>query len=180
MTNSQKRYREDIQPILRDKLGIKNPMAIPMVSKIVVNIGIQDALSDKKNVERAQEILSQITGQKPKIARAKKSIATFKLREGDEIGVVTTLRGKRMYDFLTKLISIVLPRLRDFHGVRPNSFDGRGNYSLGFDEHAVFPEIDSGKTDKMQGVEVTIVTTAKDDKEGRALLEAFGMPFQKA
>lgn len=142
-------------------------------------MGVKDALSDKKNIEKAIEVLGQITGQKPKITKAKKAISTFKLREGDEIGLMVTLRGKRMYDFFQKLVGVVLPRLRDFHGVPTKSFDGRGNYSLGFAESLVFPEIDPGKIDKIQGLEITIVTTAKDDKEGFALLKSLGMPFSK-
>lgn len=179
MSNLQKRYQSDIQARLQAKLAIKNTMAVPKLAKIVVNIGVKDAISDKKNMERAIIALTQITGQKPKVAKAKKSIATFKLREGDAIGAVVTLRGKRMYDFFEKLISIVLPRVRDFHGVSKKQFDGLGNYTLGFSEHTVFPEIDIGKVDKIIGLEATIVTTAKNNEEGIALLEALGMPFQK-
>lgn len=164
---------------LQQKLGIKNTMAVPSLSKIVVNMGVKDAVSDKKNMERAAAVLTQITGQKPKITRAKKSIATFKLREGEEIGVVVTLRGKRMYDFLTKVISIVLPRLRDFRGVSRKQFDKQGNYTLGLIEHTVFPEIDLGKVERVMGLEIVIVTSAKDEKEGTMLLEMLGMPFQK-
>ena len=130
-------------------------------------------------MEKAAETLALISGQKPKVMKAKKSISTFKLREGDQIGLVATLRGERMYDFYDKLVSIVFPRLRDFHGVKRNSFDGHGNYTLGFAESSVFPEIDPGKMDKVQGLELSIVTTAKNDKEGEALLEALGMPFIK-
>lgn len=180
MSNLQKRYQSDIQARLQAKLAIKNTMAVPKLAKIVVNIGVKDAISDKKNMERAIIALTQITGQKPKVAKAKKSIATFKLREGDAIGAVVTLRGKRMYDFFEKLISIVLPRVRDFHGVSKKQFDGLGNYTLGFSEHTVFPEIDIGKVDKIIGLEATIVTTAKNNEEGIALLEALGMPFAKA
>lgn len=179
MSNTQKELQKNITAQVQQKLGIKNIMAAPRLSKIVVNMGVKDAVLDKKNIERAVAIISQITGQKPKIARAKKSIATFKLREGDQIGVVVTLRGKRMSDFLTKLINIVLPRLRDFRGVSKKQFDGRGNYTLGFSEHMVFPEIDPGKVEKAFGLEIVIVTTAKDNKEGLALLEMFGMPFMK-
>lgn len=179
MTNLQKKYKEEILPKLQENLGIKNPMAIPELSKIAVNMGIKDALSDKKNIERAEEVLSQITGQKPSPRKAKKSIATFKLREGDKIGMMVTLRGKRMYDFFEKLVNVVLPRLKDFHGVKKTSFDGHGNYTLGFSEFSVFPEIDLGKIDKIQGLEVSIVTSAHSDKETYALLEALGMPFSK-
>ena len=162
------------------KLNIKNHMAIPKIKKIVVNMGVRDALSDKKNIEIAKDAISQITGQKPKVTKAKQSIATFKLREGDAIGLMVTLRGKRMFDFYDKLISIVLPRIRDFHGVSRKSFDSRGNYTLGFPEYTVFPEIDPGKIERLQGLEVTIVTTAKNKEESTALLEAMHMPFQKS
>ncbi len=158
---------------------IKNIMAVPKLVKIVVNMSVKDAIADKKNMERAQAIFTQITGQKPKVTKAKQSIATFKLREGEPIGVVATLRGKRMHDFFVKLTRIVLPRLRDFRGVGRSQFDSRGNYTLGFSEHTVFPEIDPGKVEKVFGLEVVIVTTAKDTKAGLALLEALGMPFKK-
>lgn len=170
---------KDVAIDLGKKLNIKNPMAVPRLAKIVVNIGVKDAISDKKNIEKAEAVLSQITGQKAKVAKAKKAIASFKLREGDEIGAMVTLRGKRMHHFFEKLVSIVLPRLRDFHGVKRESFDGYGNYTLGLAEYTVFPEVDPTKIDKMQGVEVTIVTTAKNNKEGMALLEVLGMPFRK-
>lgn len=165
---------------LQKELGIKNPMAVPMLSKIVVNMGVKDALTDKKNMEKASEILSRICGQKPKVTAAKKAISGFKLREGDQIGLVVTLRGKKMHDFFTKLVGIVMPRFRDFHGVRRESFDGQGNYNLGIVESTVFPEIDPGKADKIQGLEISIVTTAKNDKSGFALLKTLGMPFMKS
>ena len=165
---------------LQEKLGIKNLYAVPKLSKIVINMGVKDALTDKKNIEKAAAVLGKIAGQKPKVAKAKKSIATFKLRQGDEIGLVTTLRGKRMYDFFEKLTSIVLPRLRDFHGVSQKSFDGAGNYTLGFSESAVFPEIDPSTVDRIQGLEITIVTSAHDNSEGYELLKVLGMPFQKS
>lgn len=164
---------------LQKDLGTKNFFAVPRIKKIVINIGIKDALADKKNVDNAIETLTIISGQKPKVTKAKKSIATFKLREGDKIGVMVTLRGKRMYDFYEKLVGIVLPRIRDFRGVPTKSFDGRGNYSLGFSESIVFPEIDPSKMDKISGVEITIVTSATNNEEGMALLKALGMPFQK-
>lgn len=170
---------KDVTVDLGKKLNIKNPMAVPRIAKIVVNAGVKDALSDKKNLEKAGVLLAQITGQKSAVTKAKQAIAGFKLRKGDEIGLMVTLRGKRMYHFFEKLVSIVLPRLRDFHGVRRESFDGYGNYTLGLEEYAVFPEVDPSKIDKMQGVEVTIVTTAKNNQEGIALLEALGMPFSK-
>lgn len=172
-------FQKKIAKELQEKLGIVNVMAVPKLTKIVVNMGVKDAIADKKNIERAAAIFTQITGQKPKIAKAKQSIASFKLREGEPIGVVATLRGKRMYDFFVKVTRIVLPRLRDFRGVGVKQFDSRGNYTLGFAEHMVFPEIDPGKVEKTFGLEVVIVTTAKDDKSGFALLEALGMPFTK-
>lgn len=179
MSNLENTFKKEIAKKLQTDLGIKNPMSVPKLLKIVLNMGVKDALADKKNMEKAGEILAQIAGQKPKVMKAKKSISTFKLREGDQIGLVVTLRGQRMYDFYEKLVSIVFPRLRDFHGVKRESFDGRGNYTLGFAESTVFPEIDPGKVDKIQGLEITIVTTAKNNKEGLALLEALGMPFKK-
>lgn len=179
MENLGLRYNTKIKSELEKELGIKNIYAVPRLSKIVVNMGIKDALADKKNIDNAMDILAQITGQKPKVNKAKKSISTFKLREGDKIGAMVTLRGKRMYDFYEKLVGIVLPRIRDFRGVSTKSFDGRGNYSLGFSESIMFPEIDPSKVVKVQGIEVTIVTTAKDNKEAEALLRALGMPFKK-
>ncbi len=173
------KYQSEIMPLLEKELGIKNKMAVPKLKKIVVNIGIKDALSDKKNVEVAQQALETITGQKAKVTKAKKSIATFKLREGDKIGVMVTLRGKRMYDFYEKLVRIVLPRLRDFRGVSVKSFDGRGNYSLGFSETIVFPEIDPSRIERVQGLEISIVTSATNNEEGEKLLRALGMPFKK-
>ena len=176
-------FEEDLKkeklPKLKESLGIKNIHDIPVLSKIVINMGVRDVLSDKKNLEKGSAILNKITGQKPKIMKAKKAISTFKLRQGDEIALMVTLRGKRMYDFFEKLSKIVLPRIRDFRGVSRNSFDGRGNYTLGFAESTVFPEIDPATVDHVQGLEVSIVTTAKDNKEGLALLEIMGMPFVK-
>jgi len=179
MDNLQGRFKKQIAKDLQKELGLKNAMAVPAISKIVVNMGVKDAISDKKNLEKASVIMAQVTGQKPKWTRAKKSISSFKLREGEKIGLVVTLRGKKMYDFFERLISVVLPRFRDFHGIGKVSFDGNGNYTLGFTESTVFPEIDPGKIDKIQGFEVSIVTTAIDDKGGFALLKAMGMPFQK-
>jgi len=179
MDTFRMRFKKQIAGELQKELGIKNVMAVPSLSKIVVNMGVKDAVADKKNLEKASVILAQITGQKPKWASAKKSISAFKLREGDKIGLVVTLRGQKMYDFFERLVSVVMPRFRDFHGVKKTSFDGKGNYSLGFTETTVFPEIDPGKIDKIQGFEVTIVTTATNDKIGYALLKALGMPFVK-
>jgi large subunit ribosomal protein L5 len=179
MNKLQEEFKKEIAKKLQAELGIKNFHATPMLSKIVLNMGVKDALADKKNIEKSSEILGQIAGQKPKIMKAKKSIAAFKLREGDQIGLMVTLRGKMMYDFYQKLVTIVFPRIRDFHGVSNKSFDGHGNYTLGFSENTVFPEIDPSKIDRIQGLEVSIVTTAKDNKEGLALLKALGMPFRK-
>lgn len=179
MMNLQERFRAEIQKQLQKKLEKKNPIAVPVIAKIVVNMGVKGALADKKNMTNALAILTQITSQKPRVAKAKKAIASFKLRQGDAIGAVVTLRGKRMYDFFEKLITIVFPRIRDFRGVSKHAFDGRGNYTLGFPEHIVFPEIDPGKVDTIFGLEVCIVTTAKNDAEGVALFEALGVPFEK-
>ncbi len=179
MNTLQEQYKKEIAKKLETELGIKNVHAVPALSKIVLNMGVKDAVADKKNMEKAAETLSLITGQKPKVTKAKKSISAFKLREGEEIGLVVTLRGKRMYDFYQKLVTIVFPRLRDFHGVKTNSFDGRGNYTFGFAESSVFPEIDPSKMDKAQGVAISIATTAKTDEQGLALLKALGMPFVK-
>ncbi len=158
----------------------KNVFALPKLSKIVINIGVKNANADKKNLEQATQALTLLSGQKPKVTKAKKAISSFKLRQGDAIGLMVTLRSKRMYSFLYKLVGVVLPRLRDFHGIKRGSFDGHGNYTLGFLEYTVFPEIDPGKFDRIQGLEVVIVTTAKTDKEALGFLESMGMPFQKA
>ncbi|OGH19003.1 MAG: 50S ribosomal protein L5 [Candidatus Levybacteria bacterium RIFCSPHIGHO2_12_FULL_38_12] len=180
MSNLAKKYKEEIVKSLQKELGTKNVMAVPALSRIVVSMGLKDALTDRKNLERGSLVLTHITGQKAKITKAKKSIATFKLRIGDEVGAMVTLHGKRMYDFFEKLVFVTLPRVRDFRGVERGSFDGKGNYTLGFSESIVFPEIDPGKIDKVQGVQTTIVTTAKDNAGGLALLEKLGMPFKKS
>ena len=164
---------------LQEKLKIKNPMAVPHLSKIVVNVGVKDAVIDKKNIERMEKALAIITGQKAKITKAKKAIATFKLRQGDPIGLVVTLRGKRMHAFFDKVVKIVLPRIRDFRGVKRNSFDGHGNYTLGLHEYSVFPEIDPASVDRLQGLEIIFVTTAGDNQKGITLFETLGMPFAK-
>lgn len=177
------KFKKDTVKDLQRALSVKNSMEVPKLEKIIVNMGVKDALSDSKNIDKAGLILSAIAGQKPKITTARKAIAGFKLRKGDKIGLMITLRGKRMYDFFEKLVIIVLPRLRDFRGVEKGKFDGRGNYSLGFSEVTVFPEIDSGKVDASlgrQGFEITIITSAKDNKEGFELLKALGMPFMKS
>ncbi len=179
MADFKKTFETEIIKKLQEELSIKNPMAVPRVVKIVVNTSMKDFLTDKKNIEKSREDLATITGQKPKTARARISVATFKLREGDEIGMSVTMRGKRMYEFLEKLVKIVFPRVRDFNGVSNDSFDGRGNMSVGFTENTVFSEIDPGKVDKVRSLQVTIVTSAKDDKQAKALLVALGMPFKK-
>ncbi len=179
MDTLEKRYKEKIAKELQTKLGVTNVMAIPAMKKIVVNMGVKDAVLDKKHVTKAVDVMTQITGQKPKVVKSKKSIATFKLREGDPIGVVVTLHGKRMYEFLEKIIDIVLPRIKDFRGVSRTSFDGHGNYALGFPEYAVFPEIDLSTVDRIQGLEVIVVTNAGTDEKGFALMEALGIPFMK-
>lgn len=173
------KFTKEISIKLKEELGIKNVNSVPSLSRIVINMGIKDVLADSKRLEKETVVLEKIAGQKPKVTKAKKSIATFKLREGDKIGLMVTLRGKRMYDFFEKLTSIVLPRLRDFHGVKTTSFDGRGNYTLGFAESSVFPEVDQATLDRIQGLEVVIVTTAGNNEKGFALLKALGMPFQK-
>ncbi|MEK7060978.1 MAG: 50S ribosomal protein L5 [Patescibacteria group bacterium] len=179
MSTFEENFKKEKLQKLKENLGLKNIYATPSISKIVINMGVRDALLDKKNMEKGSVTLSRIAGQKAKVMKAKKAISTFKLRQGDEIALVATLRRKRMYDFFEKLTKIVLPRIRDFRGVSRNSFDGKGNYTLGFPESTVFPEIDPATVDHVQGLELTIVTTAKNDKEGLALLEILGMPFQK-
>lgn len=177
--NLLEKFKKEISVKLKEELGIKNSHSIPMLSRIVINMSVKDVLTDSKRLDKESAVLERIAGQKPKVTKAKKSIATFKLREGDKIGLMVTLRGKRMYDFFEKLTSIVLPRLRDFHGVKTTSFDGKGNYTLGFSENSVFPEVDQSTIDKAQGLEVVIVTTAGDNNKGLALLRALGMPFMK-
>lgn len=179
MSDLKKTYQDQIAKKLQEELHIKNVMAVPSLKKIVVNIGVKNANADKKNMEIAANAMAQITGQKAKVTSAKKSIASFKLREGEKIGLMVTLRGRRMYDFFEKLVTIVLPRIKDFHGVKKTSFDSRGNYTLGLYEYSVFPEIDLGKAERIQGLEVSIVTTAKDSKGAFTLLKEMGMPFQK-
>lgn len=179
MNALKQRYTETIRGELKTKLSAKNVMQVPALKKIVINMGVRDAVMDKKNIERASESLAIITGQKPRVAKAKKSIAGFKVREGDAIGLIVTLRGDRMYSFFDKLVSIVFPRLRDFHGIKRTSFDPQGNYTLGMAESAVFPEIDPAQFERIQGLEISFVTTATDREGGFALLSAMGMPFEK-
>jgi large subunit ribosomal protein L5 len=175
----KERYQNEIVPSLMDNLHLENIMEAPRVKKIVVNIGVGEALDNAKALDAAVEDLTRIVGQKPVITQARKSIANFKLREGRSIGVKVTLRGERMWSFLDRMMNVALPRVRDFRGISPNSFDGRGNYTLGFREQLVFPEIDYDKIDKIRGLEVSIVTTARTDEEGRELLDLLGMPFRK-
>ena len=173
------RYDSEVKKALHDKFGYSSVMEIPGLEKIVINIGVGDATQDSKRLEEAVAELAQITGQKPVVTRAKKSVASFKLREGQAIGCKVTLRGIRMWDFFDKLVSIALPRVRDFRGVSKNAFDGRGNYTLGVKEQLIFPEIDYDKVGKVRGMDVVIVTTAKTDKEAYSLLELLGMPFAR-
>ncbi len=175
----KEQYNKEILPALKKSLGIKNDMAVPTLKLIKVNIGMGEALTNSKAIEVMSEALETITGQKPVVTRARKAISNFKIRQGDEIGLAVTLRGDRMWSFYDKLVSIVLPRIRDFRGVSNKSFDGRGNYSLGLREHTVFPEINPNKVDRIRGLGLTIVTTANDDKGGLELLTLLGMPFQK-
>ncbi|HEY7034272.1 MAG TPA: 50S ribosomal protein L5 [Thermomicrobiales bacterium] len=179
MARLQDRYRSDVVEQLMTEFGYKNVMQVPKIEKIVLNIGLGEAIQNAKAIDAAVGDLSTITGQKPVVTRAKKSIAAFKLRAGMPIGAMVTLRGPRMYEFLDRLVSTALPRIRDFRGVSPNAFDGRGNYTLGLREQIVFPEIDYDKIDKTRGLELSIVTTAKTDQEGRRLLALLGMPFAK-
>jgi large subunit ribosomal protein L5 len=172
-------YRKEIVPALMEDFGYRNVMEVPRLQKIVVNVGLGEALQDVKALDAAARDIATITGQKPIVTRAKKSIAGFKLREGNPIGVKVTLRGNRMYDFLDRMCNVALPRRRDFRGISPDSFDGRGNYTLGFREQLVWPEVDYDSIDKIRGMEVTIVTTAKTDEEARRLLQLFGMPFAR-
>jgi large subunit ribosomal protein L5 len=175
----EKKYREIVVPNLMKQFGYKNVMQVPRLEKIVVNMGLGEAVSDIKVLDAAAEELAAITGQKPVIRRAKKSIASFKLRAGMPIGCMVTLRKQRMYEFLDRLVNVALPRVRDFKGVSPKSFDGRGNYTLGLREQIIFPEINYDKVDKIRGLNVAIVTTAKTDEEGKALLAELGMPFRQ-
>jgi large subunit ribosomal protein L5 len=175
----KERYQKEIAPALEAAIGAENVMQIPRITKVVVNIGVGEALDNAKALEAAVADMTLITGQKPIITIAKKSIANFKLREGRQIGVKVTLRGERMWSFLDRLMNIALPRVRDFRGISPNAFDGRGNYTLGLREQLVFPEIEYDKIDKLRGLEVSIITTARNDDESRKLLQMLGMPFRK-
>jgi large subunit ribosomal protein L5 len=174
----REKYQRDVVPSLSKEFNYTNPMQVPKVEKIVLNIGLGEALQNAKSLEAAVGDLTAIAGQKPVITRARKSIANFKLRQGQAIGAMVTLRGDRMYEFLDRLINLALPRIRDFRGVSRRSFDGRGNYSIGLREQIVFPEIDYDRVDKLRGLEIVIVTSARNDNEGYALLKQFGMPFR--
>ncbi|MGB6309699.1 MAG: 50S ribosomal protein L5 [Steroidobacteraceae bacterium] len=172
-------YNDKLVPELKAKLGLKNTMQVPRILKITVNMGVGEAVADKKVMDAATADMAKITGQKPAVTKAKKSVATFKVRDGQAIGCKVTLRGDRMYEFLDRLVSIAIPRIRDFRGISTRSFDGRGNYSLGVKEQIIFPEIQYDQIDQIRGMDITISTSARDDKHGRALLEAFNFPFRK-
>ena len=179
MSRLKDQYKNEIAAAMQKKFGYKNVMEIPKIDKIVINMGVGEAKDNAKVLENAVKDMETITGQKAIITKAKKSIANFKIREGLAIGCKTTLRGEKMYEFLDRLVNLALPRVRDFHGVNPNSFDGRGNYALGIKEQIIFPEIEYDKVDKVRGMDIIIVTTAKTDEEARELLRLFNMPFQK-
>lgn len=177
MANLKTKYEQEVAPALQKQFNYRNVMMLPRLEKVVVNVGLGEAVQNAKALDAAVGDIATITGQKPIVTRAKKSIATFKIREGMPIGCKVTLRGERMWDFLDKLINVALPRVRDFRGVSPKAFDGRGNYALGLKEQLIFPEIDYDKIDKIRGMDIIIVTTAKSDEEAKALLKGLGMPF---
>ena len=174
----KERYQKEVAPAIAKEFGITNPMAIPRVQKVVLNMGMGEAIANAKILDTAADELRAVSGQKPVITKAKKSIASFKLRQGMPIGVMVTLRGDRMYEFLDRLVSIALPRVRDFRGVSPKAFDGRGNYTIGVREQLIFPEIDFNKVEKLRGMNISIITTARNDEQARALLKGLGMPFR--
>jgi len=176
----QQRYTDEIRAALSEKFGYRNPMEVPRLEKIVINVGVGDAVGDSKRIDKVVEEISAIAGQKPVVTHAKTSVASFKLREGMPIGVKVTLRRTRMYEFLDRLVTIALPRVRDFRGVNPKSFDGRGNFAMGLKEQIVFPEINYDKIDQVRGMDIIICTTAKTDEEARELLRAFDMPFTQS
>ena len=179
MARLRDKYKNEIAPALAKEFDIKNPMAVPRIEKVVINMGLGEASANSKILDVATEELRSIAGQKPVITKAKKSIAAFKLRQGMSIGAMVTLRGERMYEFLDRLISVALPRVRDFRGISGKAFDGRGNYTLGVREQLIFPEIDFNKVDKTRGMNISIVTTAQTDDQARSLLKALGMPFRQ-
>ena len=178
MSRLRERYQNEVVPGLKKEFGYTNIMAVPKITKVVVNMGLGEAISNPKLIDHAVEEVRSITGQQPVVTKAKKSIATFKLREGQKIGCMVTLRRERMWEFFDRLVSLALPRVRDFKGISPRSFDGRGNFSMGVREQIIFPEINYDKIDKIKGMNISIVTTAKTDDEGRALLRYLGMPFR--
>ncbi len=173
------RYNDEILPVLTERFGYSTPMRVPRISKVTVNMGVGDAKQDSKLLDAASEQLATITGQRPNVRRARKSIAQFKVREGMPVGIAVTLRGERSYEFLDRLMSVAIPRIRDFRGLSPRSFDGRGNYSMGVREQIIFPEVDYDEVDQVRGLDITITTTAESDDEAFALLEALGMPFSR-
>jgi large subunit ribosomal protein L5 len=179
MARLQKLYRDKIVAELQKSLGLENPMQVPKITRITVNMGVGEAVADKKAMDGAVGDLTALTGQKPLVTKSRKSIASFKLRQGVPVGAKVTLRGARMYEFLDRLVNVAMPRIRDFRGVSARSFDGRGNYSFGVKEQIIFPEIAYDKIDAIRGMDITISTTARDDREGRALLESFNFPFRK-
>ena len=179
MARLQQIYRDTIVPQLKEQLQLSNVMEVPRITKITLKMGVGEAVADRKVIDAAAGDLAKITGQKPLICKAKKAVATFKVREGLPIGCKVTLRGARMYEFLDRLISVALPRVRDFRGISPRGFDGRGNYSMGVREQIIFPEIQYDQIDQLRGMDITITTTARDNKQGRALLDAFKFPFRK-
>ena len=179
MARLKERYQKEVAPAIAKEFGIENPMAVPRLDKIVLNMGMGEAIANAKVLDTAVTELTSIVGQKPVITKAKKSIASFKLRQGMPIGVMVTLRGERMYEFFDRLISVALPRVRDFRGVSPKAFDARGNYTIGIREQLIFPEIDFNKVDKLRGMNISIVTTARSDDQARALLKRLGMPFRQ-
>ena len=178
MARLKDRYREEVAPALKERFEIENPMRIPKLEKIIVNMGVGEAAQDSRRLDSAMEDLARITGQKPQLRRARKSVAGFKIREGMPVGARATLRGERMWEFLDRLVSIALPRVRDFRGINPNAFDGRGNFALGLREQTIFPEASYDSIDSMRGLDVAVVTTAETDEEARELLRMLGMPFR--
>jgi large subunit ribosomal protein L5 len=179
MARLQEFYRKEVVPQLMEKLGVSNPMAVPRITKITINMGVGEAVADKKIMDNAVGDLTKITGQKPLVTRSRKSVASFKVRDNQAIGCKVTLRGVRMYEFFDRLVNVAMPRIRDFRGVSARSFDGRGNYNFGVREQIIFPEIAYDQIDAIRGMDITITTTASDDKGGKALLEAFNFPFRK-
>ncbi|KAA8982582.1 MULTISPECIES: 50S ribosomal protein L5 [Gammaproteobacteria] len=179
MSNMRDVYKEQVIPALNEQFGYANPMQVPRIEKITLNMGVGEAVGDKKQLDNAVADLQMLSGQKPVITKARKSVAGFKIREGFPIGCKVTLRGERMWDFFDRLVQIAIPRIRDFRGLSPKSFDGRGNYSMGVREQIIFPEIEYDKVDKVRGLDITISTSAESDEEGRALLSAFNFPFKQ-